>query len=421
MTPIKYGSICAAALAVFALESEALAANPKCDQPTVQGGNTVLPGTLVYFTGSTAAKPMIKQVSQLLAALNQPIRMIYQGVGSCQGLSDITTQSKEPKTGTYWDETHGNAELACDPTDVAGIIPDVGISDVFASSCANVTLPGDQKDFPGSAQIFNFVAPPNSKENVISWEAALVVYGFGGQTNTITPWSDPAFIFLRDPSKSGTYSMLSKLLGVGQSKLKGTIPAAGGSGDVLAAVHNADATNPNAGIGVLSSDWADANRSGASAVKILGYQPKGAACGVYPDSSSSALDKRNVREGKYPFWGPIHYVTKVNGSTPVKPEVATALSYFTRDGLTDAAAKKSMIDYEVAGFTVPQCAMGYTRNSEVAPTDSGLVSYTAPEPCGCYFEFKATGAAPAACKTCTDDTGCSGGTPKCRYGYCEAR
>jgi ABC-type phosphate transport system substrate-binding protein len=419
MRSLDYGVAMLAALGIVFTAQNASAANPPCNAPTAMGGGAALPGTIVYFTGSTASKPMLKQVSQLLAKSGSPIRLIYQGVGSCQGLSDFTTGTKEPKTGTYWDETNGNAELACDPADVAGIVPDVGISDVFASSCNGVTPAADQKDFTGSAQIFNFVVPPSSKENSISMEAALIVYGFGGQTNVVMPWADPAFIALRDPTKSGTYAMLTKLLGVAPTKMKGTIPAAGGSADVLAAVHNADATNPNAGIGVLSSDWADANRSGMSAVKILGYQHKGAACGLYPDSKKGALDKLNVRDGNYPFWGPLHYLTKVDvGGKPTNTAVEAALSYLTRVGLTDESAQKSMIDYEVAGFTVPQCAMKVQRTAEVAPTDSGLVPYDSPAPCGCYYEFKATGAAPSSCTACTGT--CSGGKT-CRFGYCEAK
>ncbi len=418
MRLVHYGFTCAAALGVLAVASDASAANPKCDAPTVMGSSTVLPGTIVYFTGSTASKPMVKQVSQLLAARSSPIRMIYQGVGSCQGLSDFTTGTKEPKTGTYWDETNGNAELACDPPDVAGINPDVAISDVFPASCNGVTVSATQKDFTGSAQTFNFVVPPSSKENSISMEAALVVFGFGGMTTTIAPWSDPAYIFLRDPTKSGTYAMTTKLLGISATKMKGTIPAAGGSADILAAVHNADATNPNAGIGILSSDWADANRTGANAVKILAYQHKAAACGLYPDSKKGALDKLNVRTGGYPFWGPLHYVTTVDGGgNPASPTVAAALSYFTRNGVTDDATLKSMIDYEVAGFTVPQCAMKVKRTAEVAPADAGLVPYDPPAPCGCYYEFKATGA--TSCSAC--GAGCSGATPVCRFGYCEAK
>jgi len=42
---------------------------------------------------------------------------------------------------------------------------------------------------------------------------------------------------------------------------------------------------------------------------------------------------------------------------------------------------------------------------------------TVSEPCGCYFEFKATGA--TTCTACSDSSTC--GTGMCRHGYCEAK
>lgn len=397
-----------AAVGALALSKEAFAVT--CDM-------TGLPGTPVYVAGSSAAKPMLKQISNTLAMAAQPVRLIYQSLGSCAGLSDVTTGTLEKTTGTYWDANL--QELSCDTPNINGVNVDIGISDVFPSSCVNITVPADEKDFTGSAQIFGLVVPPSSKETAISMEAAFVVYGWGAMTNTVDPWNDVNYIFRRS-SSSGTYTMLSKLVGLDISKMKGTIPGAGKSGDILTAVHNADATAPNKAIGVLSADYFDANRSGNSAVKLLAYQHKGAACGLYPDSSQTALDKGNVRNGLYPFWGPIHFVAKVdNMGNPANMLVAEVLSYFTRAGLSDAA-KKTMIDNEVAAFTVPQCAMKVKRTAEVAPTDVGLQPYDPPEPCGCYYEYKAT--QKTSCKACTGDGDCGGGsTPKCRYGYCEAK
>lgn len=430
----KSVAACLAAAGVFAAATSASAANPPCSAPTVGGtvGGTALPGTVVVFTGSSASKPMLRRVSKLLGTLmSGPVRLVYQSVGSCQGLSDITTQTMEPTTGTYWDETTPDSkdptlpsEYSCTPDNVAGIIPDVAVSDVFPTSCANITVPADQADFTGSAQVFNFIVPPSSSENVISMEAAYVVYGWGAVTNIINPWNDASVIFRRAPT-SGTYTMLTKLIGLDISKLKGTCPdgmaCKAKTGDIVTAVHNADATKPNAAIGIASSDFADSNRMGTpGAVKILAYQHKGAACGVYPDTDANSYDKFNVRNGYYPFWGPLHYVTKVDGmGNPTNANVTTALSYFTRKGLTDPAALQSMIDFEVAAFTVPQCAMNVKRTSEVAPTDSGLVPQSPDTPCGCYYTSKATKATPSSCTACMNDTPCGSG--KCRYGFCEAK
>jgi ABC-type phosphate transport system substrate-binding protein len=411
-----------AAAGVFAAASNASAANALCSAPMAKDGSTALPGTVIVFTGSSAAKPMLKAASAVLAGLNPPIRLVYQSVGSCQGLSDVTTQTKETQTGTYWDEVqNSNGELPCDTT---GVIPDVAISDVIATSCNNITVPNDQKEFNGSSQVFEFIVPPKSKADSISQEAAYIVYGWGGVTNTATPWTDVNYIYRRG-STSGTYTMLTKLIGLDITKLKGTCPdgapCKAKTGDILTAVHNADATAPDKAIGIVSADVGDPNRGGANAIKQLAYQPKGAACGLYPDSAKGTLDKYNVRNGLYPFWGPLHFTTKVANGDPANPSVKTALSYFTRAGLTDPAANKTMIDAEVSASTIPLCAMHFTRTAEVAVNDTGLVPYTPTSGvCGCYYESK-VGTASASCKTCTKDGDCSGGTPKCNYGYCEAQ
>jgi hypothetical protein len=360
---------------------------------------------------------MLKQVSQTLATQTNKIRLIYISLGSCAGLSDITTSTPDATTGTYWDDTNGNAELSCTEPQ-GGVQLDVAASDVYASSCTNITLGTNQKDYTGSVQVFSFVVPQHSKQTVISSEAAFVTYGWGGVTNVVDTWSDATYIYKRDPAKSGTYSLLAKLLGLDPAKMKGTIPGAGKTPDILNAVYAADAQKPDASIGVLSQDYADANRVGTASttpVKILAFQDKGAACGFYPDSKKDAYDKANVRSGLYPFWGPIHFVTNTTGGNPTKPEVKTLLSFFTREGL-DATNKQKMIDNEVAAFTVPQCAMKVTRTAEVSPATPAS-SYDPPEPCGCYYEKKATGA--TSCTVCTDNGPCGSGT--CRYGYCEAK
>lgn len=386
--------------------SSAHAANPQCSA-------TGLAGTPVYLAGSSAVKPVLKELSKTLAALPSPIRVIYQSVSSCTGVSDVTAAAGEKATGTYWDDA--GKEQSCDVDTVSGQVPDVGLSDVYPSTCDNVTVPADYKDFLGPIQVMSLVVPPSSKENAISAEAAKVVFGFGGEGTVVTPWSDKSFIFQR-PDTSGTRRMIGKAIGLDIGKWRGTEKK--GSGDVLSAVHNADATNPNGGIGILAADFADTNRAGTpSAVKLLSFQPQGQSCGYLPDSSSTSFDKVNVRNGLYPIWGPLHLITKVSSGVPAKADVKTVIDYFTRDGL-DAVAKKAMIDNEIAAHTVPWCAMNVKRDGEVGVSSTS--KYDAPEPCGCYFEFKANGAAPSSCKTCSDDTAC-GGTNKCRFGYCEAR
>ena len=383
----------------------AQAANPLCSA-------TGLPGTPVYLAGSSAVKPVLKALSATLGALPaDPIRIVYQSVSSCTGLSDVVTAKGETATGTYWSDA--GVESPCDVDAVAGQVPDIGLSDVFPSTCDGVTVPTGFKDFKGPVQVMTFIAAPSSKETAISAEAAFVVFGFGGVTSVVTPWNDKNFIFQR-PDTSGTRRMIGRAIGLDIGKWRGTEKK--GSADVLSAVHNADATNANGSIGILAADFADTNRSGASAIKVLAFQPTGQTCSYFPDSTSLTLDKANVRDGNYPIWGRLHLLAKADSGTPNNAAAATVVKYFTRDGL-DSAGKQKMIDTEVAAHTVPSCAMKVTRDGEVGV--AATTAYSPDEACGCYFELKANGAASSSCKTCSEDTTCGAG--KCRYGYCEAK
>jgi hypothetical protein len=377
-----------------------------------------LAGTVVYVGGSSAAKPMLKNVSATLATAG--IRLVYVSLGSCVGLTDITgANNAEKSSGVVWDDTGTltdggvGAEITCDNS--AGVALDIAISDVFPTTCSNITLKGTQSDYHGSTQVFSFIAPTTSKHATISSEAAFVIYGFGGATNIVDTWNDVLHIFKRDPTKSGSYAMTSSLIGLLPSKMQGTIPGAGKTPDILAAVYgDTNGTNKDKSIGVVSQDYADANRPGTTSttpVKILAYQDKGSSCAYFPDSTDKAYDKINVRTGLYPFFGPLHLIAD---TTPTA-NVTTVLSYFTRTGLA-AAAKKTMIDNEVAAFTIPQCAMKVSRTAEVTPA-MPITAYDSPEPCGCYFEYKATGK--TSCTSCVDNTPCGSG--QCRYGYCEAK
>ena len=56
-------------------------------------------------------------------------------------------------------------------------------------------------------------------------------------------------------------------------------------------------------IGILASDVADSYRD---RLRILAYQDYGQRCAFTPDSSETSKDKRNVRDGHYPIFGPLH-------------------------------------------------------------------------------------------------------------------
>ena len=385
----------AAALSIVGAASDASAADCSTLNP-------------VYVSGSSAVKPVLAQVSKILAAATTPVTIVYQSLGSCAGMDAIANGTKVTATPIVWD-ANGVAGTCTIPA--TGTSSDIGVSDVFPTTCPNITLPAGQKDFLGPVQVMNFIAPLASSETSISQQAAYAILGYGGTQYPVAPWIDTSFMFIR-PDTSGTKQMIATALGLAASKWKGTVKP--GSGDVLTAVSTS--TNANATIGILASDLADVNRD---KVKILAYQHKGQSCGYYPDSTGTSFDKINVREGRYAIWGSLHIVTAVDAqNVPTSANAKALVNVFTRTGLT-ADQKKTMIDAEAAAHVIPLCAMKVSRTTEVGAE----ASFQADEPCGCYYESKANAAAGASCKACPNGDGdCTGGSnTHCRYGYCEAK
>lgn len=362
----------------------------------------------IYVSASGNHKALLKQASAVLAQATTPVTIVFQSNVSCVALDQVISGTKATNSPLYWD---AGVETAC-TIPVAGVDPDVAMSDVYASTC-NATLPATLKDFPGPIQVMTFVTHPASTESSISADAAYVVLGFGGAPYPVAPWTDPNFLFIR-PDTAGTKLLMGLSIGLPVAKWKGKPQAT--AGDVLTAVSGS--TSPNATLGIITTELADAYRqpNNGKQLKPLAYQHKGQSCGYFPDSSTTTFDKLNVREGRYPLWGPFHIVAKVDaGGKPTNPLVGQLVDLVNRAGVTEAQ-KKLMTDAETAAFAVPLCAMKVQRASEMAvPTP-----FSPPEPCGCYFESK-TGGAATGCAACTDDTQCSGARPKCRFGFCEAR
>ena len=358
--------------------------------------------TPIYITGSSAVKPFVVALGKELAAANPAVTVVYQGAGSCNGPDAIINATKMTGTASHWDAA--GMEITCE-LDLAGTTADVGVSDVFATSCPGfASLPADVGDFFGPIQVMNFVVPVASSQVSISAEGAYFVYGFGAE-GQVDPWSDNAFLFHRPPT-SGTQQMIAKAIKVPANVWKGTEQPK--SGDVLTAV--AGSTNPEGTIGILSSDVADANRD---KVKILAYQHFKQSCAYWPDTNGSSFDKISVREGTYPIWGPLHMFAKVDGTQkPTNPDAAKFIGYFT--GTVPTPPNVNLMDLEIGAHTIPDCAMKVRRTTEIGD----VMPYTPSEPCGCYFEFKANGR--TKCDVCTKDSECTGSAKHCRFGYCEA-
>lgn len=372
----------------------------------------------VYTAGSTALRSFVAIVGKILASDTSPTTVVYQSQGSCTGvqkvydvdptrrtIKDIPQAGSTPANYAVFFKADGTSQECS--LDTNGTEVQIGISDVYAKSCGYDQMPtgATVTDYLGPVQPMLFVVPAASKQTAISAEAAYLAFGLGGAGGRAAPWVDPRYFFVRNAS-SGTQQMLAAAIGVPAAKWWGV--NRGGSSavrDQLKIV--VDAAQADSAIGILSSDVADADRAN---LRALAFRAKGQSCGYLPDSSPTAKDKQNVRDGHYEVWGPSHLFARTTNGTPTSPAAQAFLARFVTPQLP-----RELVDAIISGGLVPQCAMQVTRTEEVGP----LASFAPPYSCGCYFDNATRGA--TSCKACKDNSECGGQKPVCNYGFCETR
>lgn len=357
----------------------------------------------VYITG--AGKVAIADLAKALTSSG--ISLVYKVQGSCLAVDAILNGTHigtmADPTASYWDAA---AELKCD-LDPGGNVADLGLSDVFPSTCQSLPggLPSNLGDFFGPVEAYTFVVPKTSTQKSISKAGAYFVFGFGDDSG-VDPWTDENFIFVRDEA-SGTQQMFGAAIGVPPDRWKGT--AATSSGDLVTRLTTS--TKPEATIGILTAEVAGANRA---TLNTLAYQDVDQTCGYWPDSTPSGFDKRNVRDGHYAVWGPLHLLTKLDGmGYPINKTAGDVVAYLT--GTKAAPGAFDLISLLAGANIIPACAMQVRRMSELGP----LASFAPERACGCYFEQVATGK--TECKPCMSDVECPAASPKCNYSYCETQ
>lgn len=354
---------------------------------------------IVYVTGG--GKVIVEKLGNVLAGAKPPVTVIYKQQGSCLALDAVVNGTK--LTGAAFSYTATTAE-ACD-LGVDGYVADIGISDVFPTTCGTLPggLPSGVKDFFGPIESYSFVVPIQSKEKSISMEAAYSVFGFGADSE-VAPWTDPASIFIRDKD-SGTQQMMGVAIGVPADRWMGTPTTS--STDMVTQLSMT--MPPDKGIGILTSEVASANSVN---VRTLAYQAKDQLCGYYPDSTPTSNDRRNVRDGHYWMWGPLHVLSQVgmNGYA-LKTEAQDIIGYIT--GTKDPPLGLDLISLLAKTGIVPACAMHVARDAELGP----LMSVQPGGACGCYFEVAATG--DTDCQGCVSSVECPAERPYCNHGYCE--
>jgi hypothetical protein len=417
-------SVAAALLAAPCASSVASAQ----EQPTCASlGSAEAP--IVYGRGGSAPNQLLGKLAVEIKKSSEPLTVIYKDDGACFAMESLVNGQKLLASAKYWVEEGGKVvQKTCTLPAEDGPTATWGSMAQQATTCPGVTaLPADIRDEIGPVSGFSLIVPNASTQQAISAEAVFYIYGFGVENpaTQVEPWIVPGAIGSRKTT-SAAGLLLAKAASI---PLSHSLYRSGVPGDDQNDVKNnqgavdwittkpAATANPEAALAFCSTETADANRD---KVRTLAFQATGQDYAYWPDSNATtSFDKINIREGRYYLWNPHHFYTQLGeDGEPIDENTARWVGYLT--GNTALPAPLNYLDIQIGVGVVPQCAMRVNRDDDVGP----LYSWQPDEPCGCYFELKATGAAPAECVACTEanaEETCPDSAPVCRHGFCEVK
>ena len=405
----------------------------------------------IWGRGGSAPNVLVGRLAVELQESNEPLVVIYKSDGACKALESLdssTTQRVRLSSGDlqYWfRDANGKivAQPCTLPTDGDPVLASWGSMAQLATTCSGYTaLPNDISDNIGPISAFSLLVHKDSNEQAISAEAVYYIYGFGPEQYPIAPWTVPGAIGSRTTT-SAAGLLLAKAVGIPLNRaLYGSTTGtplpytnSKGSNDVVTNGNMVKflvegvkkGINAQATLGFASTETVDASRKD---VKSLAFQAIGQEYAYWPDSDQSvALDKINVREGRYFLWNPHHFYAKLDGPNGkiADPNVQRWIDYLTHD--KPLPQGKSFLDIQTEVGNIPHCAMNVTRDGDVGP----LASFQPEVPCGCYFEDHAQkGVHSASCQACENQPGeelpneaahpsCPASAQYCRYGFCEVK
>ncbi len=372
---------------------------------------------VVLVRGSSASQKLIEAVAKVAA--NDGIKVVYSNSkSSCGGVYEAVTPVTDTTNSVASASTAYNAVA---PTNTCTMTPpraaDIGVSDVYASSCdgigglASKTLPPGVTDTLGPVQAFTLAINDDPSFPVaISAAAAFNIFGItarGGDASfAVAPWSVTADVFGR-AEDSGTWQTWARNLGLVTQKPSFAAPAKplAGAGAVLSALNAASRASA---IGIIALNDIVPTAGVAPKVRPLAFQAKDQDFAYYPSSTSTAADLINVRDGHYQTWANLHFFARKDTAGDYSASVKKVLALLDSKEAVAAVTKIR---------AVPNCAMQVSRSSD----GGDFKAYTPAAPCGCFFEATASGTAPASCKTCTEGSATCGASGQCVFGYCEAK
>jgi len=379
---------------------------------------TSLPNPL-YFPATTLLESVLAELSPALANPDimgdDAMTVVHFPLSSC--ISYDVQREQTPVSGTAIYYTAEGAQGSCNmPTDVE-VLSDLSAMDVGGATClGGESPPDDLLEVPSYVETLGFVVPRNSTQTAITATEAYYILKFGGEEDRqVEPWTDPNFVLVRNPGSS-TQLTIGANTGIAGTMWNGALRDHAGSSDVRDAVIAENTTgNAERVLGILnSSKW----EAAADNMRVLAFEPFNGCLGaLFPDSTSTSRDKRNVRDGHYPIWTNLRFIlrTDANGNA------------VSDNGADSAARAQLLVDLmtgtaEIDGVgvaeavigvgNVPSCAMHVARDVDGGP----IASFQHPAPCDCFF-LEENGV-DSGCETCSDGDTCDGGG-ECRFGFCE--
>ena len=369
----------------------------------------------VYFPATTLLEGYLDDLAPFLADPTRgddQMTIVYLPLSSCNTYDYTLDPGTTPFVGTmrYWDPD--GTQLECEVAAGSTLAADLNAMDVGGNSCRPTeTPPSDVREFPGHVEVIGFVVPAGSSQTAITATEGYYIMKFGGETGRqVPPWTDPDFVVIRNPGSS-TQLTIGAAIGWSGTLWSGNLSNTNsGSSDVrdkIIALANAPQAENT--IGILNSGKWDRARD---TMQHLAFQAFNNCIGaVYADSTQRSFDKRNVRDGHYPIWTNLRFVTRVDANgEPVNPRVAN----FIQIALGNKDIGFNTAESLVNTGNIPACAMHVQR-----VVDGGPISpFDHPAPCDCFFD-ETVQPGSTSCSTCAVQADCASGT--CRNGWCEER
>jgi hypothetical protein len=399
---MRVGRLCAACALLVLEPNLAVAGTPDCSE----AGSPI-----IYGAGGSAQRDLVGKAAVILQSSDDPAYVVYQDAGgACVGINALTGLGAATITGSayYWDTATGT-RVTCN-LDLSGNTVQFAVMGTGPYQCPLVTDQSYLDDITtvtGPISAYSVITSNASTQQAISAEAFYLVYGFGPDAD-IAPWNnaDPSYYIHRDEN-SAAQIVMTVATGLPITKYYGV--DAGSNSNSVAWV--AAVAEPEQGIAFCSADVADASRA---SIHTLAWKAVGQNAAYWPDSSATAYDKVNVRNGQYELWNPVHFYGPQGASEGsfANADVQALLGYLSGQS-QPAGTTQTITETAALNKNVPVCAMHVARDGDLGPA---FVSHP-DEPCDCYFDYTATGS--TTCDTCDDANPCSG-TAVCRFGFCEA-